>query len=210
MPVRVLVAEDEAIIRLDLKEILLDAGYDVVADTGRGDEALELARRLEPDLAILDIKMPGMDGLEVARSLSASRSTAVVVLTAFSQRELIDEANEAGVMGYLVKPFQAEELIPAVEMALGRFTELRALEQANVDLSAQNEVLEVSLENRRIIERAKGKLIDEHSMREADAFAFIQRSAMSRRKTMRQVAEEVLAGDLVPDATSGEPPPKGR
>ncbi len=199
MAVRVLVAEDEAIIRLDLKEILTEAGYEVVADVGRGDEALDLALRLEPDLAILDLKMPGMDGLEVARSITAKRSTAVLVLTAFSQRDLVDQANEAGVMGYLVKPFQAEELIPAIEMALGRFTELRALEQTNVDLATQNEVLEVTLENRRVIERAKGRLIDGYSMKEADAFAFIQRNAMSTRRTMRQVADEVLSGTLAPE-----------
>lgn len=198
MPIRVIVAEDEAIIRLDLKEILEEAGYEVVADTGRGDEAVELTRKHRPDLAILDIKMPGLSGLEAAERITADRLAAVLVLTAFSQRDLIDKANEAGVMGYLVKPFQAEELVPAIEMALGRFAEVRALEAANSDLRAQNQALEDSLETRRLVDRAKGKLMDAHGMKEGEAFAFVQRSAMRSRVTMAEISRRVLDGSLIP------------
>ena len=198
MPIRVIVAEDEAIIRLDLKEILEEAGYEVVADTGRGDEAVELTRQHRPDLAILDIKMPGLTGLEAAEQITADRLAAVLVLTAFSQRDLIEQANEAGVMGYLVKPFQAEELVPAIEMALGRFAEARALEAANSDLRAQNRALEDSLETRRLVDRAKGKLMDVHGMKEGEAFAFVQRSAMQGRVTMAEISRKVLDGSLVP------------
>ncbi|MDA8392892.1 MAG: response regulator [Actinomycetota bacterium] len=198
MPIRVIVAEDEAIIRLDLKEILEEAGYEVVADTGRGDEALELVREHRPDLAVLDIKMPGMTGLEAADRIAADRLAAVLILTAFSQRELIDQANQAGVMGYLVKPFQAEELIPAIEMALGRFAEVRALEAVNSDLRMQNQALADSLETRRLVDRAKGRLMDEHGMKESEAFAFVQRRAMERRVTMAEISRSVLDGRLGP------------
>lgn len=201
MPVRVVIAEDEAIIRLDLKEILEQAGYEVVAETGRGDDALRLVREHRPDLAILDIKVPGMDGLHVARELSESHESAVLILTAFSQRDLVDQASAAGVMAYLVKPFEAEELIPAIEVALARFSELRALEEANASLGEQNRLLEDSLETRRAIERAKGKLMDDLGMREGEAFSFIQKGAMRNRMTMREVARRVLEGESVP----GEP-----
>ena len=129
MAVRVVIAEDEAIIRLDLKEILEEEGYEVVGETGRGDEAVELVRKHHPDLAILDIKMPGMDGLTAAKEITGERLAAVLILTAFSQRDLIDQAREAGALAYLVKPFQKSELLPAIEIALGRFTEMKALEQ---------------------------------------------------------------------------------
>lgn len=199
MAVRVVIAEDEAIIRLDLKEILEDAGYDVVAATGRGDEALELVRRHTPDLAILDIKMPGMDGLQVARAIGKERLAAVLILTAFSQRDLIDQANDAGAMGYLIKPFQAQELVPAIEVSMARFSELRALEQANSGLNEQKQVLEDSLESRREVERAKGKLMDEHGLKEGDAFGLIQRVAMQKRLSMREVARQVMTGEVHPD-----------
>ncbi|MGH9164002.1 MAG: ANTAR domain-containing response regulator [Acidimicrobiales bacterium] len=191
MAVRVVIAEDEAIIRLDLKEILQEEGYEVVGETGRGDEAVDLVRTLAPDLAILDIKMPGMDGLAVAREIAAERRAAVLILTAFSQRNLIEEARGAGAMGYLVKPFQTSELIPAIEVALGRFQEIRALEK-------ENRSLEDQLETRRVVDRAKGLLMDTHHLSEGDAFRFIQQTAMRERLTMRAVAKRVLDGDIVP------------
>jgi response regulator NasT len=190
---RVVIAEDEAIIRLDLKETLQEEGYDVVGETGRGDEAVELVKELSPDLAILDIKMPGMDGLAAAREISAERHSAVLILTAFSQRDLIEQARDAGALAYLVKPFQRSELIPAVEVALGRFREMQALFD-------QNATLEEQLETRKQVDRAKGVLMDDHSMSESDAFSWIQRRAMQERKTMRTVASQIIAGDLRPEA----------
>lgn len=190
MSVRVVIAEDEAIIRLDLKETLEEEGYEVVGETGRGDEAVELVRQLSPDVTILDIKMPGLDGLSAARIVAGERLSAVVILTAFSQRDLVDQARDAGALAYLVKPFQRSELVPAVEMALGRFREIR-------DLANQSESLEEQLETRKIVDRAKGQLMDKHDLAEADAFGFIQRTAMRERTTMRAIAERILAGDVV-------------
>jgi AmiR/NasT family two-component response regulator len=190
---RVVIAEDEAIIRLDLKETLQEEGYEVVGETGRGDEAVRLVRELTPDLAILDIKMPGMDGLAAAREISQERQSAVLILTAFSQRDLIEQARDAGALAYLVKPFQRTELIPAVEVALGRFREMQALFD-------QNSSLEDQLETRKLVDRAKGLLMDEHGMSEGDAFSWVQRRAMQDRKTMRAVAAEIIAGELSPDA----------
>ncbi len=189
--VRVVVAEDEAIIRLDLVETLREEGFDVVADTGRGDEAVGLVAEHRPDVAILDVKMPGIDGIEAARQIAPQRGTAVVILTAFSQRELIEEAREAGAMTYLVKPYRRDALVPAVELALARFREMEALEGRVGDL-------EDRLEVRKLLDRAKGLLIDGHGMSEQDAFVFIQRTAMSQRRTMRDVAGEVLAGRIAP------------
>lgn len=191
MSVRVVIAEDEAIIRLDLKETLQEEGYEVVGETGRGDEAVELVRQLSPDVTILDIKMPGMDGLSAARVVAGERLSAVVILTAFSQRDLVDQAREAGALAYLVKPFQRNELVPAVEMALGRFREIK-------QLADQSESLEGQLETRKIVDRAKGQLMDKHGLAEADAFGFIQRTAMGDRTTMRAIAEQILAGLVVP------------
>lgn len=205
MPVRVVIAEDEAIIRLDLKETLTERGYEVVADTGRGDEAVELVRAHRPDLTILDIKMPGMDGLEAARLINAERLSAVLVLTAFSQRDLIEQARDAGALAYLVKPFQADELVPAIEVAMGRFAELRALEEANAGLASERQALEESLETRRVVDRAKGVLMDSLGMKEADAFGFIQRTAMNRRKSMREIAEEVVKGTVRPEGAAPSP-----
>ena len=191
MTIRVVIAEDEAIIRLDLKETLEEEGYEVVGETGRGDLALELVRQLRPDLAVLDIKMPGMTGLEVAKEISAERLCGVLILTAFSQREVVEQARDAGALAYLVKPFQKSDLIPAIEVAIGRFRELATL---------QDEVgrLEDQLETRKVIERAKGILIDESGLSEADAFTFIQRSAMSQRCRMRDIADTILDGSLRP------------
>ena len=191
MAVRVVIAEDEAIIRLDLKETLEEEGYEVVGETGRGDEAVQLVRDQKPDIAILDIKMPGLDGLSAAREITTERGAAVLILTAFSQRDLIEQARDAGALAYLVKPFQRSELIPAVEVALGRFQEMRALE---------NEVkgLEDQLETRRLVDRAKGQLMDKHGLSESDAFSFIQKTAMSERTTMKLVAQRVIDGTLHP------------
>ena len=189
--VRVVIAEDEALVRLDLKEILEEEGYDVVGETGRGDEAVKLVQELSPDLAILDIKMPGQDGLTAAREITSEQRAAVLILTAFSQRNLIEEARDAGVLAYLIKPFQRTELIPAIEVALGRFNEMRAL-KAEVDN------LEEQLETRRSLDRAKGILMDECGMKEADAFSFVQKTAMERRLKMKAIAEQVIRGDLRP------------
>jgi len=188
---RVVVAEDEAIIRLDLVETLTEEGYEVVGETGRGDEAVELVRQLAPDVTILDIKMPGLDGLSAARAIAGERLSAVVILTAFSQRDLVEQAREAGALAYLVKPFQRNELVPAVEMALGRFAELR-------ELAGQTESLAEQLEVRKLVDRAKGQLMDNHGLAEAEAFGFIQRTAMERRTTMRNVAEQIIAGTVTP------------
>ena len=192
MATRVVIAEDEAIIRLDLKETLEEEGYEVVGETGRGDEAVKLVRELEPDLAILDIKMPGLDGLAAAREIAGERRAAVLILTAFSQRDLIEQARDAGALAYLVKPFERGELVPAVEVALGRFKEIRAL-------ADQTASLEEQLETRKIVDRAKGKLMDEFGLNENPAFSFIQRTAMRERVTMKAVAEQILAGELVPE-----------
>ncbi len=192
MAVRVVIAEDEAIIRLDLKETLEEEGYEVVGEAGRGDEAVELVRKLEPDLAILDIKMPGgMDGIAAAREISATRKAAVLILTAFSQRDLVQQATDAGAMNYLVKPFQKSALIPAIEIALGRFAEVKALEQESEELKDQ-------LATRRVVDRAKGILMDRFGMSEADAFSYIQRTAMRMRAKMRAVAEQIIDGKLTP------------
>ena len=191
MSIRVVIAEDEAIIRLDLRETLEEEGYEVIGEAGRGDVALELIRELKPDLAILDVKMPGMDGLEVARMVGDEKICGVLVLTAFSQREIIEQARDAGALAYLVKPFQKSDLIPAIEVAIGRFRELQAL-------NGQMEVLGEQLEARKVIDRAKGRLIDEFGLKEQEAFSFIQRTAMKDRSRMRDVAEKILSGELQP------------
>jgi len=188
---RVVIAEDEAIIRLDLREMLEEEGYAVVAETGRGDEAVALVQEHSPDLCIFDIKMPGMDGLSAAREVSVERKAAVVILTAFSQRHLIEEARDAGVLSYLVKPFQREELVSAIEVALGRFEEMRQLDATVRELEEQLEV-------RKAVDRAKGILMDEQALSESDAFGFIQKTAMTERSTMLAVATRVIGGDLRP------------
>jgi response regulator NasT len=190
-PVRVVIAEDEAIIRLDLKELLEEEGYEVVGETGRGDEAVELVRDLRPDLVILDIKMPGLDGLSAAREIAGDRLAAVLMVTAFSQRELVEQARDAGALAYLVKPFQKSDLIPAIEVALGRFAELAALERDVEDLQAR-------LEARKNIDRAKGRLMDEHGMAEQDAWRFLQQQAMANRVKIDEIARRVVEGQLTP------------
>ena len=172
---------------MDLRETLEEEGYEVVGETGRGDTAVELVRELLPDLAILDIKMPGMDGLAAARIINQEKLCGVLVLTAFSQREVVEDARDAGALAYLVKPFQKSDLVPAIEVAIGRFRELRAL-------TGEIDALGEQLAARKAIERAKGLLMDELSMSEQDAFTFIQRTAMSERSKMRQIAERILDG----------------
>jgi len=192
LTVRIVIAEDEALIRLDLKETLEEEGYEVVGAVGRGDEAVELVRELHPDLAILDIKMPGMDGIAAAREITASRRAAVLILTAFSQRDLIEQARNAGAFNYLVKPFQKSDLIPAIEVALGRFADMRALE-------AEVETTKERLDTQRIVGRAKGMLMDDAKMTENEAFSFIQQTAMRHRTKMRAVAQQIIDGTLPPD-----------
>jgi two-component system, response regulator PdtaR len=192
---RVVIAEDEAIIRLDLKETLQEEGYEVVGETGRGDEAVELVRQLEPDLAILDVKMPGLDGLAAAREISTEKKSAVLILTAFSQRDLIEQARDAGALAYLVKPFQRSELIPAVEIALGRHREMRALHD-------QTQSLEDQLETRKLVDRAKGILMDNHGLGESEAFDWLQKTAMNNRVKARDIAEQVIDGSITPEGDS--------
>ncbi len=194
MAVRVVIAEDEAIVRLDLKEIMEEEGYEVVGETGRGDEAVDLVRQHQPDLAILDIKMPGADGLTAARAISADRLCAVLILTAFSQRDLIEQARNAGALAYLVKPFQKSELLPAIEMAIARFAEMKALDE-------QVKSLEESLEVRKAVERAKGILMDELGWKENDSFSWIRSTAMRERVKMLDVAERVINEGLRPAAS---------
>jgi AmiR/NasT family two-component response regulator len=188
---RVVIAEDEAIIRLDLKELLEEEGYDVVGETGRGDDALDLVRELVPDLVILDVKMPGLDGLSAARHIAGERLAAVLVLTAFSQRDLVEQARDAGALAYLVKPFQKSDLIPAIEVALARHAELTSLERNVADL-------EERLEARKLIDRAKGRLMDQHGLDEHEAWRFIQTQAMNNRVKVSEIARRVVDGDLKP------------
>ena len=191
--VRIVVAEDEAIIRLDLVETLREEGYLVVADTGRGDTAIELVREHKPDVAIFDIKMPGLDGLAAAQVVSAEKICPVVMLTAFSQREVIEQARDAGALAYLVKPFQKTDLVPAIELAIGRFAEMNLL-------SGERDALDEQLQLRKVLDRAKGILIDSFSMTEQAAFDFIQKGAMSSRSRMKDVAQRVIDGDLTPNS----------
>jgi response regulator NasT len=189
---RVLIAEDEALIRLDLKEMLEEEGYDVVGEAGDGAAAVSLAEELLPDLVILDVKMPVLDGIAAAEQIARKRIAPVVILTAFSQRDLVEKAREAGAMAYLVKPFQKKDLLPTIEMALSRYTELVGLEAEVDDLQAR-------LEARKLVERAKGVLMSDHGMTEPEAFRWIQRTSMNKRLTMRALAEGVLAGTDRPE-----------
>ncbi|MEX0666323.1 MAG: response regulator [Acidimicrobiia bacterium] len=188
---RVVIAEDEAIIRLDLKELLEEDGYDVVGETGRGDEAVDLVRALGPDLVILDVMMPGLDGLSAAREIAGERLAAVLVLTAFSQRDLVEQARDAGALAYLVKPIQKSDLTPAIEVALARHAELTALEHSVQDL-------EERLETRKVIDRAKGRLMDAHGLDEQSAWRFIQIQAMNQRVKVGEIARRVVDGALEP------------
>lgn len=182
----VLVAEDEALIRLDLVELLIEQGYEVVGQAGDGEEAIELARSLQPDLVIMDVKMPKLDGISAAETIAEERIAPIVMLTAFSQRDLVERARDAGAMAYVVKPFDASDVVPAIELALGRFQELRAIED---ELAS----LEERFESRKIIDQAKGILQENLSLSEPEAFRWIQKTAMNLRKSMREVAEGVIA-----------------
>ena len=184
-PRRVLIAEDEALIRLDLAEMLREEGYEVVGEAGDGQEAVEMAENLRPDLVIMDVKMPRRDGIDAASEIASKRIAPIVILTAFSQRELVERARDAGAMAYLVKPFNINDLVPAIEVAVSRFAELSALETEVATLSER-------LETRKLVERAKGLLQAKHKMTEPEAFKWIQRAAMDRRTTMKRVAEVVL------------------
>jgi two-component system, response regulator PdtaR len=201
----VVIAEDEAIIRLDLKEILQDEGYEVVGETGRGDDAVELVRQHLPDLAILDVKMPGSDGLVAARAIrDLGEKVAVLILTAFSQRNLIDEARDAGVAAYLIKPFQRTELVPAIDQAMTRaeqewaIDDEAALTSPGVEGTDAPPTAEDKLETRRMVDGAKGVLMERQGMAEADAFSFIQKTAMGSRRRMIDVARQILDGSLAP------------
>ena len=193
---RVLVAEDEALIRLDLVEMLGEEGYDVVGQAGDGESAVRLARELRPDVVILDVRMPVLDGIAAAEQIVAARLAPVVLLTAFSQRDLVERAREAGVMAYLVKPFQKKDLLPTVEMAVSRFQEVLVLEEEVAGLSAR-------LEARKLVDRAKGVLQTAHGLTEPEAFRWLQRTSMDERRSMRAVAQDVLDGTAAPAPTSG-------
>src|SRR5450631_1164515 len=195
---RVVIAEDEALIRLDLNETLGELGYDVVGDASDGERAVALAEELRPDLVILDVKMPVLDGISAARRIAAARIAPVIILTAFSQRELVERARDAGAMAYLVKPFSSTELLPAIEMALSRYAEVAALEAEVADLTDR-------LETRKLIDRAKGVLQTTQQLSEPDAFRWIQRAAMDQRVSMRAVAEQLLAADTGGQAVSSSP-----
>ena len=184
---RVLVVEDEALIRLDLTEMLIEEGYVIAGEAGDGEAAVTMARELRPDLVIMDIKMPKVDGITAAAMIVDERIAPVVMLTAFSQRELIGQARDAGAMAYLVKPFARRELVPAIELAVSRFAERRALEDEVATLTER-------LETRKIVDRAKGLLMTRRQMSEPEAFRWIQRTAMDRRTTMKAVAEAVVGG----------------
>jgi len=184
-PRRVLIAEDEALIRMDLAEMLREEGYDIVGEAGDGQEAVELAEQHKPDLVIMDVKMPRRDGIDAAAEIASKRIAPIVVLTAFSQRDLVERARDAGAMAYLVKPFTASDLVPAIELAVSRFSELTALER-------EVETLSDRLETRKLVERAKGLLQVKQGMTEPEAFKWIQRAAMDRRTSMKRVAEVVL------------------
>jgi AmiR/NasT family two-component response regulator len=183
--VRVIVADDESLIRMDLREMLTNLGYLVIGEVGDGRSMVNLARELRPDVVIADIKMPDMDGIEAARVLTAEKIAPVILLTAYGQRELVERAKEAGVVGYLVKPFQENDLAPAIEVALARFEEFRAMEREMSNLKE-------ALETRKLVDRAKGILMDTQGLSEADAFRKIQKMSMNTRKPMKQVAEAII------------------
>jgi two-component system, response regulator PdtaR len=192
-PFRVVIAEDEALIRLDLKEMLEEDGYVVVGEASDGEAAVKLTESLRPDLVIMDIKMPGLDGISAAERITAEHMAPVVILTAFSQRDLVLRARDAGAMAFLVKPFTKADLVPAIEIAVSRFQEFAALETEVTNLKERLEV-------RKLLDRAKGLLQAERGMTEAEAFRWIQKSSMDRRMTMRAVAEEVLQDAQSPAA----------
>jgi two-component system, response regulator PdtaR len=190
-PRRVVIAEDEALIRMDLKEMLEEAGYSVVGEAGDGETAVRLAAELTPDLVVLDVKMPVLDGISAAERITADQLAPVLMLTAFSQRELVERARDAGAMAYLVKPFQKADLVPAIEIAVARHEQMAALTREVADLTDR-------LETRKLVDRAKAVLQNRHGMSEAEAFRWIQKSSMDMRVGMREVAQTVLDSDGTP------------
>ncbi len=196
---RVVIAEDEALIRLDLAEMLAEEGYDVVGQAEDGETAVALAEELRPDLVILDIKMPRLDGIAAAQRVAALRIAPVVILTAFSQRDLVEQARDAGAMAYVVKPFSMTDLVPAIEMAVSRFAEIKQLELEVADLGDQ-------LETRKMLDRAKGILQQQMGLTEPEAFRWIQKTAMDLRRSMREVAEGVVRHDPQSSTSDGSPP----
>jgi AmiR/NasT family two-component response regulator len=190
--IRVIIAEDEALIRLDLKEMLEEEGYSVVAEVGDGQQAVDRATELRPDLVILDIQMPVLDGLSAAEQIASARIAPVIVLTAFSQRELVERARDAGAMAYLVKPFSKNDLVPAIEVARARFSEMTALD-------SEVRTLEERLETRKVVEKAKGLLMAEQGISEAEAFRWIQRTAMNQRTSMKALAQSIVDAGAVAD-----------
>lgn len=187
---RVVVADDESIIRMDLREMLEGLGYLVVGEAGDGQTAVNVAREVRPDIVIMDIKMPDMDGIQAAKIMTEERIAPVLLLSAFSQQELIQGAKQAGVVGYLVKPFRESELVPAIEVALARFSEFRSLEREAADLRD-------TLETRKLVERAKGVLMQSSALNESEAFRRIQKLSMNTRKSMREIAEAILLASEV-------------
>lgn len=197
---RIIIADDESLIRLDLREMLISLGYDVIAEVGDGRTAVDLAKKLRPDLVIMDIKMPEVDGIAAAEELTREKVAPVVLLTAYSDQALVERAKEAGVVGYLVKPFREAELMPVIEVAMARFDEFMALEQ---ELGSMKE----ALESRKVVERAKGVLMEVHGLRESEAFHRIRRTSMDSRKSMKEVAEAIL---LTHEMEFGARPPSAK
>ncbi len=193
--IRVVIAEDEALIRLDLKEMLEEEGYSVVAEVGDGQQAVDRATELRPDLVILDIQMPVLDGLSAADQIASNRIAPVIVLTAFSQRELVERARDAGAMAYLVKPFSKNDLVPAIEVARARFAEMTALD-------GEVRTLEERLETRKIVEQAKGRLMEQQGLTEAEACRWLQRTAMNPRTSMKALAQSIIAPDSASESSS--------
>jgi AmiR/NasT family two-component response regulator len=183
--IRVIIADDESLIRMDLREMLLNLDYLVVGEVGDGRSAVNLARELKPDVVIMDIKMPDMDGIDAAEILTEERISPVILLTAYSQKDLVERAKEAGVVGYMVKPFREDDLVPAIEVALARFKEFEALHKEVDDL-------QLALETRKLVDRAKGILMDSQGLNEAEAFRKIQKMSMNTRKPMKEVAEAII------------------
>jgi len=183
--IRVIIADDESLIRMDLREMLLNLDYLVVGEVGDGRSAVNLARELKPDVVIMDIKMPDMDGIDAAKILTEERISPVILLTAYSQKDLVERAKEAGVVGYMVKPFREDDLVPAIEVALARFKEFEALHKEVDDL-------QLALETRKLVDRAKGILMDSQGLSEAEAFRKIQKMSMNTRKPMKEVAEAII------------------
>ena len=183
---RIVIADNESIIRMDLRELLMEAGHEVVAEAGDGRQAIDLARRHRPDLVIMDIKMPEMDGLTAAKVISDEKIAPVLLLTAYSQKEIVDKAKESGVLAYLVKPVKEENLFPTMEIAMSRFQEFMSLEQELEDLKT-------SLEARKLLDRAKGVLMDAHGLTESEAYRPIQQYSMAKRKSIKEVAQAIVA-----------------